>query len=50
MPHHQVLIIGSGFAGIGMAIRLREAGVEDVVILERAATHGGPRQAKRETG
>ena len=48
MPHHQVLIIGSGFAGIGMAIRLREAGVEDVVILERGAARGGPRPAHRE--
>ncbi|MDQ8144754.1 MAG: NAD(P)/FAD-dependent oxidoreductase [Gemmatimonadota bacterium] len=50
MTHHQVLIIGSGFAGIGMAIRLREAGVEDVVILERAASLGGTWQANRYPG
>ncbi|MEU6750316.1 NAD(P)/FAD-dependent oxidoreductase [Spirillospora sp. NPDC046719] len=38
---HSVVIIGSGFGGIGMAIRLREAGVHDVVILERADGLGG---------
>ncbi|MGH9039381.1 MAG: flavin-containing monooxygenase [Acidimicrobiia bacterium] len=36
----QVVIIGSGFAGLGMAIRLREAGFE-VVVLERAGDVGG---------
>ena len=36
-----VLIIGSGFAGIGMAIKLRERGIRDIVILERAADLGG---------
>src|SRR3954470_5603639 len=38
---HSVVIIGSGFGGIGMAIRLREAGVHDVVILEKAGDIGG---------
>jgi cation diffusion facilitator CzcD-associated flavoprotein CzcO len=38
---HAVCIIGSGFAGVAAAIRLREAGVEDVVLLERADTLGG---------
>src|SRR3954454_25162565 len=38
---HSVVIIGSGFGGIGMAIRLREAGVHDVVILEMAGDLGG---------
>lgn len=50
MNHHQVLIVGSGFAGIGMAIRLRETGTEDVVLLERAATLGGTWQANRYPG
>jgi cation diffusion facilitator CzcD-associated flavoprotein CzcO len=36
-----VLIIGAGFGGIGMAIRLRRAGVRDVVVLEKAAELGG---------
>lgn len=38
---HQVVIIGSGFAGLGAAIKLREAGVRDVVILERGEHIGG---------
>ncbi|TMR01170.1 NAD(P)/FAD-dependent oxidoreductase [Actinomadura soli] len=38
---HSVVIIGSGFGGIGMAIRLRRAGIRDVVILEKAAGLGG---------
>ncbi len=36
-----VLIIGAGFAGIGSAIRLQQAGVKNVVVLEREATIGG---------
>jgi cation diffusion facilitator CzcD-associated flavoprotein CzcO len=37
----RVAIVGAGFGGIGAAIRLREAGYEDVVILERADGLGG---------
>jgi cation diffusion facilitator CzcD-associated flavoprotein CzcO len=40
-PHHRIAIIGSGFAGLGMAYRLRRAGYEDFVILERADDVGG---------
>ena len=36
-----VLIVGAGFAGLGAAIRLRQAGVDDIVILERADDVGG---------
>ena len=45
-----VLIVGSGFAGIGMAIRLRERGITDVVILERAADLGGTWRDNRYPG
>jgi len=38
---HSVVIIGGGFGGIGMAIRLRQAGIEDFVILEKADGLGG---------
>ncbi|MGA8257471.1 MAG: NAD(P)/FAD-dependent oxidoreductase [Nocardioides sp.] len=38
---HDVLIIGAGFTGLGTAIKLRESGVDDVVILERADAVGG---------
>jgi cation diffusion facilitator CzcD-associated flavoprotein CzcO len=39
--HVGVAIIGSGFGGLGMAIRLGEAGADDYVILERADDLGG---------
>jgi cation diffusion facilitator CzcD-associated flavoprotein CzcO len=34
-------VIGAGFGGLGAGIRLRQAGVTDFVILERAARLGG---------
>ncbi|MEV2278035.1 NAD(P)/FAD-dependent oxidoreductase [Nocardiopsis sp. NPDC049922] len=40
-PHFRVAVIGTGFAGIGMAVRLRQAGLEDFVVLERADDLGG---------
>jgi cation diffusion facilitator CzcD-associated flavoprotein CzcO len=36
-----VVIIGAGFGGIGMAIRLRQAGIDDFTVLEKAADLGG---------
>ncbi len=39
--HTQIAIIGSGFGGLGAAIRLKQDGVDDVVILERADDVGG---------
>jgi thioredoxin reductase len=41
MENHDVIIIGAGPSGLAMAIRLRELGVKDVVILEREAQAGG---------
>src|SRR3546814_21177358 len=40
-PMHEVVIIGAGLGGIGVDIELREAGIEDFVLLERAADLGG---------
>jgi cation diffusion facilitator CzcD-associated flavoprotein CzcO len=40
-PDHEVAIIGAGLGGIGAAIALRQAGIEDVAILERASDIGG---------
>jgi cation diffusion facilitator CzcD-associated flavoprotein CzcO len=37
----RIAIVGSGFAGIGMAIRLRQMGVESFTIYEAAAEIGG---------
>src|SRR5262245_56672146 len=36
-----VLIIGAGFSGLGLAIRLKQAGLGTFLILERAAGVGG---------
>jgi cation diffusion facilitator CzcD-associated flavoprotein CzcO len=36
-----VAIIGSGFAGLGMALRLQDEGFDDFVILERGSDVGG---------
>ena len=37
----RVAIVGTGFAGLGMAIRLKQSGMEDFVILEKANEVGG---------
>ncbi|MEV5408094.1 NAD(P)/FAD-dependent oxidoreductase [Thermopolyspora sp. NPDC052614] len=42
VPEHAgIVIIGSGFAGLGMAIRLKDAGYHDFVVLEKAGRLGG---------
>jgi cation diffusion facilitator CzcD-associated flavoprotein CzcO len=37
----EVAIVGAGFGGLGMAIQLKRAGRDDIVVLERAADVGG---------
>jgi cation diffusion facilitator CzcD-associated flavoprotein CzcO len=37
----EIAIVGTGFAGLGMAIRLKQAGMHDFVLLERADDLGG---------
>jgi cation diffusion facilitator CzcD-associated flavoprotein CzcO len=37
----RVAIIGTGFSGLGAAIRLKQAGIDDFVLLERASDLGG---------
>lgn len=39
--HFPIVIIGSGFGGLGAAIKLKENGFHDFLILERAADVGG---------
>jgi cation diffusion facilitator CzcD-associated flavoprotein CzcO len=39
--HVRVLIVGSGFSGLGLAIRLQQAGRTDFVVIERGADVGG---------
>ncbi|KAF5548882.1 flavin-binding monooxygenase-like family [Fusarium mexicanum] len=41
MIRPDVLIIGAGFSGICMAIKLLEAGIRDIVIAEKSAGFGG---------
>jgi cation diffusion facilitator CzcD-associated flavoprotein CzcO len=50
MTHHQVAIVGAGFSGLGMAIRLKQAGTEDFVVLERAGDLGGTWRDNRYPG
>ncbi len=39
--HAEIIIVGGGFSGLGMAIRLKQDGVDDFVVLERAPDIGG---------
>jgi cation diffusion facilitator CzcD-associated flavoprotein CzcO len=41
LAHHRIAIVGSGFSGLGMAIRLLKDGERDFVVLERAREIGG---------
>ncbi|MEZ0340125.1 flavin-containing monooxygenase [Mycobacterium sp. pV006] len=38
---HDTLIVGAGLSGLGSAIRLRESGITDLVIVERSDRVGG---------
>ena len=49
-PHHRVAVIGAGFSGLGAAIRIRQAGIEDFVVLERAGEVGGTWEANTYPG
>jgi cation diffusion facilitator CzcD-associated flavoprotein CzcO len=41
VQHHRVVIVGAGFGGMALAIRLQHEGVEDMVILEKEDDLGG---------
>jgi len=38
---HRVIVVGTGFSGLCMGVKLREAGEDDFVLLERAHEVGG---------
>src|SRR5215470_9684256 len=40
MPY-RVVVVGAGFGGIGMAVALKQAGIEDFVVLDKADDLGG---------
>ena len=50
LPHHDVAIVGSGFAGLGTAIELTRAGRRDFVVLEKADRLGGTWRANHYPG
>lgn len=51
LPEHtDVVIVGAGFAGLGMAVRLRQAGRHDFVVIDRANEVGGTWQANTYPG
>jgi cation diffusion facilitator CzcD-associated flavoprotein CzcO len=41
MSDHQIVIVGAGFSGLGAAIKLKEQGHNDFVIIDRAEEVGG---------
>ncbi|MBW3608963.1 MAG: NAD(P)/FAD-dependent oxidoreductase [Actinobacteria bacterium] len=46
----RIAIVGTGFAGLGLAIRLKEQGIEDFVLIERGDEVGGTWQANTYPG
>src|SRR5579885_2271129 len=49
-PDHHVVIIGAGFGGIGAAIELERAGIDDFVVLEKWDGPGGTWRANTYPG
>jgi cation diffusion facilitator CzcD-associated flavoprotein CzcO len=47
---HRIVIVGAGFSGLGTAIRLKQAGIEDFVVLERGEDVGGTWRANTYPG
>jgi len=45
-----VVIIGAGMTGIGVAIKLKQAGINNIVVLEKAETVGGTWRENRYPG
>jgi cation diffusion facilitator CzcD-associated flavoprotein CzcO len=41
VPDHEVIVAGSGFSGLCMGVKLREAGIENFLILEKDKEFGG---------
>ncbi len=39
--HYKCIIVGSGFSGICLAIKLKQQGIDDFLLLEKASELGG---------
>jgi cyclohexanone monooxygenase len=50
VEHHEVVVVGAGVSGVGAAVRLREQGVDDVLVLEAADDVGGTWRANTYPG
>ena len=50
VPDHEVIIVGAGISGMGLAIELRKAGIESFQLLERADDVGGTWRDNRYPG
>jgi cation diffusion facilitator CzcD-associated flavoprotein CzcO len=50
MQSHYVVVIGAGFGGLGMAIRLKQAGFNDFILIEQDDGVGGTWRANRYPG
>ncbi|HEV7148387.1 MAG TPA: NAD(P)/FAD-dependent oxidoreductase [Pedococcus sp.] len=50
VSHHRVVIVGTGFSGLGMAIRLAQRGEQDFLLLEKAQDVGGTWRDNRYPG
>ncbi|TXH86716.1 MAG: NAD(P)/FAD-dependent oxidoreductase [Rhodoferax sp.] len=50
VKQHEVIIIGAGFGGIGLAARLLQIGISDLLVLEKSADVGGVWAANRYLG
>ncbi|MGZ4635866.1 flavin-containing monooxygenase [Oryzihumus sp.] len=50
VPHHRVIVVGTGFSGLGMAIQLSQRGEDDYVVLEKAQDVGGTWRDNRYPG
>jgi cation diffusion facilitator CzcD-associated flavoprotein CzcO len=48
--HAKIVIVGAGFSGLGMAIRLKQSGIDDFIVLERAPEVGGTWQVNTYPG
>src|ERR1700733_13926213 len=46
----RVVIVGAGFGGLGLAIKLKTSGADDFVILEKSASVGGVWNSNRYPG